>query len=181
MNVFVFLADGFELVEAMCPIDMLRRAGVDVLTVSINPDRAVTSAQGVTVLADTTVETLPNELPHMVFLPGGMPGATNLRNEPVVCRITEAVFAQGGFVAAICAAPFILGELDLLHNKEATCYPGFEDRLHGAILSDKKVVRDGNVITAAGMGAALPFATELVSALCGPHKAAALLSTIQTP
>lgn len=180
MKVIVFLADGFELVEAMCPIDMLRRAGAEVLTVSLNADNTVTSAQGVAVIADATLTTITGDLPDMVFLPGGMPGAANLRNNPAVCEMTKAVFAKGGFVAAICAAPFVLGELGLLEGREATCYPGFEDRLIGATLSEKKVVRDGNVITAAGMGAALPFAAELVAALFGQDKADSILSAIQT-
>ena len=180
MKVYVFLADGFELVEAMCPIDMLRRAGAEVLTVGLNADKTVTSAQGVPVLADTTVDALTGELPDMVFLPGGMPGATNLRNCPSVCEMTKAVFGKGGFVAAICAAPFVLGELGLLNGREATCYPGFEAQLIGATLSQKKVVRDGNVITAAGMGVALPFAAALVAALFGQDRANAILAAIQT-
>lgn len=180
MNVYVFLADGFELVEAMCPIDMLRRAGADVLTVGLNPDVKVTSAQGVAVLADVTLDAMPDRLPDMVLLPGGMPGASHLRDCAAVCDTVKAVFDKGGFVTAICAAPFILGELGLLAGKNATCYPGFEDRLAGAVLSDRKVVRDGNVITAAGMGVALPFAAELVAALFGRDKAEALLSAVQT-
>jgi 4-methyl-5(b-hydroxyethyl)-thiazole monophosphate biosynthesis len=180
MKVIVFLADGFELVEAMCPIDMLRRAGADVVTVSLNEAEAVRSAQGVTVLADTLLIDLDGSLPDMVFLPGGMPGATNLRNCPAVCAMTEEVYAHGGFVAAICAAPFLLGELGLLQGKEATCYPGFEESLRGATLSDQKVVRDDNVITAAGMGVALPFAAELVAALFGRDKANTLLAAIQS-
>jgi len=180
MKVYVFLADGFELVEAMCPIDVLRRAGADVLSVSLNTDKRVTSAQRVAVLADTTIDALTDELPDMVFLPGGMPGASNLRACPAVCDMTKGVFDKGGFVAAICAAPYVLGELGLLQGKNATCYPGFEDRLFGATLSDTKVVRDGNVITAAGMGAALPFAAELAAALFGRDKADTILAAIQT-
>ncbi|MBQ4065012.1 MAG: DJ-1/PfpI family protein [Clostridia bacterium] len=181
MNVIVFLADGFELVEAMCPIDMLRRAGAEVVTVSISDTEKVTSAQGVAVMADASLASLDGPLPDMVFLPGGMPGASHLRENAKVCDMTAAVFSRGGYVAAICAAPFILGELGLLRGKTATCYPGFEESLIGATLSDRKVVRDGNVITAAGMGAALPFAAELVAALYGRDKASTLLETIQTP
>ncbi len=180
MKVILFLADGFELVEAMCPVDLLRRAGAEVITVSLNKTKAVTSAQEVVVVADALLSDLDSTLPDMVFLPGGMPGATNLRQNATVCKVTQDVFARGGFVAAICAAPFILGELGLLQGKEATCYPGFEDRLLGAILSDRKVVRDGNVITAAGMGVALPFAAELVAALFGKGKAEALLGAVQS-
>ena len=94
MKVYVFLADGFELVEAMCPIDMFRRAGAEVLTIGLNGDKTVTSAQGVTVLADITLNALTGELPDMVFLPGGMPGATNLRSCPAVREMTKAVFGK---------------------------------------------------------------------------------------
>ena len=180
MKVIVFLADGFELVEAMCPIDMLRRAGADLMTVSLNETEKVMSAQGVAVMADTLIASLDGALPDMIFLPGGMPGATNLRNCPTVCDMTERVLANGGFVAAICAAPFILGDLGLLNGKEATCYPGFEEHLRGAIPGNRKVVRDGNVITAAGMGVALPFAAELTAALFGREKADSLLAAIQS-
>ncbi len=180
MKVYVFLADGFELVEAMCPIDLLRRAGAEVVTVSLREDGRASSAQGVTVLADTTLSALTDLLPDMVLLPGGMPGADNLRQSSEVCRITKEVAARGGFVAAICAAPYVLGELGLLQGKEATCYPGFESHLLGATISQRKVVTDGHVITAAGMGVALPFAAELVTALFGRHKADAILRIIQT-
>lgn len=181
MKVYVFLADGFELVEAMCPLDMLRRAGADVLTISITSDPTVTSAQGVAVLADTICAALTDELPDMVFLPGGMPGAANLRHCAAVCDMVTAVAAKGGYVAAICAAPFILGELGLLNGKKATCYPGFENKLSGALLSSQKVVRDGNILTAAGMGVALPFAAEMIAALYGWDKANTILAAIQTP
>ena len=178
MKVTVFLANGFELVEAMCPIDLLRRAGAKVTTVSLSEDRTVASANGVSVLADTTLSAMDSALPDLVFLPGGMPGSANLRANQTVCDTVLAVNRAGGFVAAICAAPFVLGELGLLQGREAICYPGFEDKLIGATLSERKVVRDGNIITAAGMGVALPFAATLVAALFGEEKASELLAAV---
>lgn len=178
MKVTVFLADGFELVEAMCPIDLLRRAGAVVTTVSISDSLTVASANGVSVLADTTLAAIDPTLPDLVFLPGGMPGSANLRACDAVCQIVLDTNRNGGFVAAICAAPFILGELGLLAGREAICYPGFEDKLSGATLSKHKVIRDGNIITAAGMGVALPFAAALVEALYGKEKADEVLTAV---
>lgn len=178
MKVTVFLADGFELVEAMCPIDMLRRAGADVMTVGIGASFTVESANGVSVVADMLLSDMPTELPDLVLLPGGMPGAANLRACPAVCQTVTDTAANGGYVAAICAAPFVLGELGLLNGKEAICYPGFEDKLLGATVSDKKVVRDGKIITAAGMGVALPFAAALIDALYGKEKADEVLASV---
>ncbi len=177
--IYEFLADGFEEVEALTPLDMLRRAGADVKTVSITENRTVMGAHKIPVVADLTVKELTKETPEMVILPGGMPGAKNLRSSKEVCRLVSETLEAGGFAAAICAAPFILGELGLLRGKRATCYPGFEKDLKGATLAEEKVVRDGKVITAAGMGVALPFGAELVAALFGKEKAAAILDSIR--
>ena len=182
MNVWIFLADGFELVEALCPLDVLRRAGANAVTVSVNDTVSVTSSNRVTVRADRTLAEIAGAaLPDRIVLPGGMPGASNLRACPTVCDAVRRLAEAGCFVAAICAAPFILGELGLLDGRSATCFPGFESRLTGAILSDKKVVRDGPFITAAGMGASLSFSAALVTALFGKEKADAVLASIQTP
>ena len=175
--IYEFIADGFEEVEALCPLDMLRRAGADIKTVSITPSKEVTGSHAICVKADITLKEI-DELPEMVILPGGMPGAKNLRNSAEVCRIVTDTYENDGYLAAICAAPFILGELGLLQGKQATCFPGFEKSLTGAILSSEKVVRDGKVITAAGMGAAIPFGAELVKTLFGLEKAEALLKAI---
>ncbi|MBQ8255012.1 MAG: DJ-1/PfpI family protein [Clostridia bacterium] len=176
--IYEFLADGFELVEAMTPVDMLRRAGADIMTVSIKDDKAVKASNGVTVIADATLSELSDILPHMIILPGGMPGASNLRACKKVCELVTACSGKEIPIGAICAAPYILGELGLLKNREATCYPGFEDKLIGAKISDKNCVRDGHIITAAGMGAALPFSCELVSILYGMEKAEEILRSI---
>lgn len=175
MNVLIFLADGFELVEAMTPLDLLRRAGARVTMVGLNNDAAVTSSNGVVLHADTTLAALEEVTPDLIILPGGMPGASNLRASIRVCDMVTAAVRDGKAVAAICAAPMILGELGLLKGLRATCFPGFEDRLEGARLANERVVRDGNIVTAAGMGVSLAFAAELVSLLYGENKAKELL------
>lgn len=174
-----FLAEGFELIEAMTPVDVLRRAGADIKTVSISSSKLVKSANGVTVEADMLLSELPTVTPEMVILPGGMPGAKNLRENKTVCDTVLSANEKNIPIGAICAAPYILGELQLLQGKEAICYPGFEDKLHGAMISASNVVRDGNIITAAGMGVALPFALELVSILYGKEKAESILVSIR--
>ena len=176
--VLMFLAEGFEETEAICPLDMLRRAGVDVKTVSITKDRTVKGAHGITVCTDCTVHNLPKTPPEMVVLPGGMPGANNLNECDAVKYMAADTYARGGFVAAICAAPFILGKMGLLKGRKATCYPGFEAQLEGASVVPERVVRDGNVITAVGMGAALEFGRELICALKGRDSAMAVYSSV---
>ena len=163
--IFVFLAPGFEESEAICPIDILRRAGLDVVTVSITDDREVTGAHGITVKADVCLADMPDCHPDAILLPGGMPGTLNLK----ACDALRHYLLKAErdtLLCAICAAPMILGELGLLEGKHATCYPGFEQHLTGAILGDK-VEWDGNVITACGMGVAMQFGLTIVEALCG--------------
>lgn len=176
MNILLFLADGFELVEAMTPLDLLRRAGAKVTTVSLSDNTAVTSSNGVVLHADSTLATMREVTPDLIILPGGMPGAANLRNCKTVCDMVTDAVRDGRAVGAICAAPMILGELGLLEGIRATCFPGFEDSLKGAHFSAKRVVRDGNIVTAAGMGVSLPFASTLVSLLYGEDKAKELLT-----
>ena len=176
--VIIFLADGFELVEALTPLDMLKRAGADVKTVSINDTLEVTSSCSVTVKADMTLNCLKGQNIEMIVLPGGMPGAENLRNNEIVCSLAKNTYERGLPIGAICAAPYILGELGILNNKKAICFPGFEKYLYGAVLSDTNTATDGNIITAAGMGAALPFSYELISVLYGKEKADKIMKSI---
>jgi 4-methyl-5(b-hydroxyethyl)-thiazole monophosphate biosynthesis len=180
--VYLFLAEGFEEIEALCPLDLLRRAGVPVMTVGVG-DKVVRGSHKIEVIADITTceaERLLDKNPlDMVILPGGMPGTLNLQKDKTVLSFISHAKDKGAFIAAICAAPSILGEMGLLRGKEATCFPGFEDKLEGAILSDKKVVRDGNIITAKGMGVALDFGLALVSALVSEEKASELHSAVQ--
>jgi len=175
--IYMFLAQGFEETEALAPLDILRRAGLEVKTVGIGGD-LITGAHGITVKADMPDVLFRDSKPDMVILPGGMPGASNLRACKKVCDLVCLCAGKRIPIGAICAAPFILGELGLLTGKKAICYPGFEDKLIGAEISDKNCVRDGNIITAAGMGAALPFSCELVSILYGKEKAEEILRAI---
>ncbi len=166
--VYVFLADGFEEIEALCPIDIMRRAGIGVTTVSVPDGEYVTGSHNITVKADMGIEQLKiDELPEMLMLPGGMPGAMNLSEDKRLSSLLRQTAAAGGKISAICAAPFILGELGLLGGKHTTCYPGYESSLKGAIISEKNVVRDGNIITAIGMGASVEFGLAMVCALRG--------------
>jgi 4-methyl-5(b-hydroxyethyl)-thiazole monophosphate biosynthesis len=161
---YVFLADGFEEIEALAPIDILRRASEPVTVVGVT-GKTVTGAHGIKVTADVTIDEALREDIDMIVLPGGLPGADNLQNSPEVCEYIALANDKGAYIAAICAAPKILGALGLLKGKEAICYPGFENELKGAVISDKKVVCDGNIITAAGMGVAVDFALKLVELL----------------
>lgn len=177
--IYIFLAEGFEEIEALTPVDMLRRAGADVVTVGVGGGKNIRGAHGITVTADITEDEAAKrlaggEVPEMVVLPGGLPGADNLNASTTVLMYTCAAYNAGKTVAAICAAPYILGECDLLRGRRAVCYPGFEDHLHGAEVVDEDVVRDGNIITGRAMGAALPFALELVDDMFGREKRDAL-------
>lgn len=163
--VYLFLADGFEEIEALTPVDMLKRAGIDVLTVSINNDKTVTGAHNIKVIADkTTDQVCPCDL-DMVILPGGLPGADNLRANKTVQAFVDYASQNNKFLCAICAAPRILGEKGLLNGKKAVCFPGFEQYLKGAIIQDCGCVRDGKIITAKSMGKAVEFSTEIIAAL----------------
>ena len=173
----MFLANGFEEVEALCPLDLLRRAGAEVITVGIGSDN-ITGAHGITVKTDVSDENAVFEEIEAVILPGGMPGTKNLDASAVVHKALDLAQEQNAVVAAICAAPMILGKRGDLKGKEAVCYPGFEEYLKGAKIPDKKVVVDGNTITAKGMGVALEFGLALVEKLYGADKAKALMSAV---
>ena len=167
--IYFFLAEGFEEVEALCPLDLLRRAELDVRTVGIG-GKTVTGAHGITVTADMTdaeFDALEDRTPEMIVLPGGMPGTTNLDASETVHRAIRDAVASDAYLAAICAAPSILGKLGLLKDVEAICYPGFEEALEGAILSKQPIVRSGRFITAKGMGVALSFGLLLVETFRG--------------
>lgn len=168
--IYLFLAEGFEEIEALAPLDLMRRAGLSVTTVGIGSS-TVTGAHGISVQADITDREYADPTPEMIVLPGGMPGTLNLAASKVVTDAIRAAAKTDIPIAAICAAPSILGDMGLLDGKEATCYPGFEDRLTGAVLSKRRVVRDGKIVTAAGMGVAVEFGLMLVEMFCGTQKA----------
>ena len=165
-KVIVFLADGSEEIEALTPVDMLRRAGAEVTFAGAGKKECLCS-HGVKIVTDKTAAECACEDYDMVVLPGGMPGTLNLGADADVEKIAKKAFAEGKLVAAICAAPSLLGAWGMLSGKRATCYPGFEEKLTGAVLAGEKAVRDGNVITACGAGAAMEFALLLVAALYG--------------
>lgn len=167
----LFFADGLEECEGLLVVDLLRRAGIEVQTVSISGKAEVTGSHGVTIRCDAVAETANLAEADAVVLPGGMPGTTHLAACEIVARTVRAYAAQGKLVAAICAAPSVLGGLGLLQGKRATVYPGFEDKLAGAIVTDGEFVTDGNIVTACGLGAAIPFALELIRRLDGGAKA----------
>ncbi len=168
-KVIVFLADGTEEIEALAPVDMLRRAGAEVTLAGV-PERECTCSHGVKITADCAARDCVGGEYDMVVLPGGMPGTLNLGADESVKKIAEKAYAGGKFVAAICAAPSVLGTWGMLAGKKATCYPGFEEKLTGACVAAEKAVRDGNIITACGAGAAMEFALMLVAALYGEEK-----------
>ncbi len=180
--VYMFLAEGFEEVEALCPLDLIRRAGVDITTVGVGT-KVVRGSHGIEVIADiTTVEAsklLEKKPPEMVILPGGMPGTLNLQGDETVNLFISKARECGAYLAAICAAPMILGELGLLEGKDAVCYPGFEEHLRGAKIASDSVVVDGNYITGKGMGVALEFGLTLVSVLVSEDKANELRVAVQ--
>ena len=165
-KVYVFLADGFEDVEALIPVDVLRRGGVEVVTVSITDFPLVQSAHGVNIEADVMIEQCDFSDADLLFLPGGMPGASNLFANKEVCKALVDQYAAGKKVAAICASPaVVLAPLGILDGKRATCYPGFEQALADATYTADLVTVDGNITTGEGPAAAFPFAYELLSQL----------------
>ena len=172
--IYTFLAEGFEDIEALAPIDIMRRAGLQVETVSITDDYVVLTAHGVGIVADRTIADIDFADADLLFLPGGMPGATNLDAcQPLRQGILQH-YQAGRPVAAICAAPLVLGHLGLLEGKKATCYPGFETELKGATYTASLVEQDGQVITGKGPGAAMELGYVLVERLKDKQTAEAL-------
>lgn len=164
--VYVFLADGFEETEALTPVDILRRCGVEVITVGVG-GKTITGAHNITVVADITDSEVSNEDLQAVILPGGMPGTLNLEKSAVVQECIDYAVRNDLYVCAICAAPSILGHKNLLSGRKATCFPGFEKDLLGADATGELVAEDGKFITGKGPGAAFEFGLLIASKLCG--------------
>ena len=161
-KVLVFMADGTEEIEALTVVDLLRRAGISVETVSISDEPYITGSHNIKVGVDTGISSVSIDDACMIVLPGGMPGTLNLGADTTVTKTIREFAAKGKLVAAICAAPSVLGENHILEGKKATCHPGFEEKLLGAEWSKQPVVVDGNVITSRGMGTAIAFGLEIV-------------------
>ena len=176
--IYVHLADGFEEVEALTIVDLLRRAAIDAKTVSITGDKKVTGAHGVTVEADILFEETDYQTCEMIVLPGGMPGSTSLGQHQGLTSHIRCFAEHGKYLAAICAAPMVFGALGVLNGKKATIYPSMEEHLVGAEPQKDKVVVDGNIITSKGPATAMPFALKLVEILKGKDAANQLASDL---
>lgn len=177
--VAVLVADGFETIECLTMVDVLRRGGVRVSLVSIMSTRDAVSSQQIEIACDYTFDEVDFDEYDYVVLPGGMPGTTNLRHDERVCNLVRD-FATTKHVAAICAAPSILGELGLLVGRRATCFPGFEKSLPaGTFAGERTVIVDGNIITASGMGQALPFALAVLGDIAGERAVEKVRASIQ--
>ncbi len=177
--IYVFLANGFEEIEALAPVDFLKRAGVQVETVGVS-GKYCQGAHGITVEADILLEDIVlDENIEGVILPGGMPGADNLDKCETVQKAVDYCVANEKIVSAICAAPFILGKKGVLKGKKATCFPGFEEYLEGAEILTQGVVTDGNIITAKGAGVAWEFGAAIAEKIVGKEKSDEILRGIQ--
>ncbi len=172
--VYIFLADGFEEAEALVPLDILRRGGVEVKTVGVT-GKSVTGSHGITVLADIEKTEVEKKNLEAVILPGGLPGATNLEKDEVVDDYIDYAAREGLVIGAICAAPAILGHKGLLKGKKAICFPGFERELSGAEIIDLPAVCDGKIVTSWGAGGAFEFSFLLLSLITGDSEKAATL------
>lgn len=168
-KVLVPLADGCEELEAVTIIDLLRRAGIEVVSAGLNPG-VVKASRGVQLVPDLTLDGALQDEYDMVVLPGGMPGAAHLKSDPRILRLLKDMAAAGKYTAAICAAPMVLAEAGVLEGRQATSYPGFLDALPGVTVSAAAVVQDGKVLTSRGPGTAMDFALALIETLAGADK-----------
>lgn len=178
-TVFVFLAQGFEEIEAITIIDILRRAELHVTSVSIEDTITVKGAHGISVLADKLFSETDFSQGDMLVLPGGMPGTSNLNAFEDLKKLLEAYNNdEKKYIAAICAAPLILGQMGLLQGKKAVCYPGFENQLLGATILEDRVVVDGKTITSKGPGSAMEFSIKLIEVLLNKDIAQRIASAL---
>ncbi|NLG05200.1 MAG: DJ-1/PfpI family protein [Clostridia bacterium] len=177
-KVCVFLAEGFEEIEALTVVDLLRRDRLDVALVSVDDSDYVNGSHSVTVKADLNFSEVDFSETDMFVLPGGAPGTQHLKENEKLCVLLQKAAAEGKRLAAICAAPSVLGKLGLLQGKHAVCYPGYEAELTGAIVEREEVMTDGNITTSRGMGTSIAFALELIKLLDCETEAGALKSKI---
>lgn len=166
-KVLLFMADGTEECEALITVDLLRRADIDVTTVSVMNTNILNTSSGIKIEADKLINEIDFNMADMLVLPGGMPGTKYLGDNTELRKALIDFYEQNKPIAAICAAPSVLGQLGLLEGKKAICYPGFEEALTGATISDVDPVTDANITTASGLGHAIPFALELIKVLKG--------------
>lgn len=174
----IFLATGFEEIEGLMVVDLLRRAKIDIQMVSITGDIMVTGSHGITVKADTLIENVDFSKADALVLPGGMPGTRNLQAHSLLNEELKKANEAGKLLCAICAAPLVLGTNHILEGKNACCYPGFEEELLGAITNENPVTHDGNTITSRGLGTAVAFAAEIITTLSSKGTADQVLESI---
>jgi len=171
MKAYLFLATGFEEIEAIATVDILRRGGVEVTTISITGECTVCGVHQIPVTADLLFEETDFSDGDAFILPGGGPGSFNLNDHKALKELLVSQHEQNKWIAAICAAPLVLGGLGLLKGKKAICYPGMESYIQGAMLTDQPAVTDGNIITGKGPGLALDFALTVLATLQGQEVA----------
>lgn len=177
-QIAIFLAEGFEEIEGLTVVDILRRAGLTIDMVSITGSVKVTGSHGIEITADKTISATDFTTLDMIVLPGGMPGTKNLESCESLMKQVDTFAKEEKYLAAICAAPSIYGHRGLLSGKRACCYPGFESHLTGAKVTAAEVSVDGHMITSRGMGTAIPFALAIVETFCGKEKAEELAKSI---
>ena len=177
-KICVFTADGFEEIEGLTVVDLLRRAGAEVLMVSVKEGLTVKGAHNIELKADALFDEVCYEDVDILVLPGGMPGTLHLKEHAGLCRLLNQAEKKEKHIAAICAAPSVLGELGMLKGKRACCYPSFEEKLNCLEVSYEPVVTDGRITTSRGMGTAVRFSLELVSVLYGKEKADEIAESI---
>lgn len=176
--IYVFLANGFEEIEAIAPIDLLRRSEKEVITVGVG-DNIIMGAHNIPIVTDTIAqEAVLNDELEMIVLPGGMPGTLNLESNSYVQAAIDYCVEHNIYIGAICAAPSILGHKGLLNGKKAVCFEGFETQLEGAEIGSDSVECDGNIITARGAGVAVKFGLKLVELLCSENESKRMKNAI---
>ena len=176
--IYLFLANGFEEIEALATVDILRRAGCELVTVGVG-GRKITGAHMIEVTADIDEKEAETDGLDMVVLPGGMPGTLNLEKSPIAGAVIRYCAENDKYIAAICAAPSILGHMNLLKEHTATCFPGYEQELHAKRVSKDPVCVSGKVITARGAGVSVEFALKIVEVLFGSEKSMMLRKSMQ--
>lgn len=176
---YMFFANGFEEVEAIAALDVIRRAGIEIMSVGVDSE-VITGSHNISVVCDTTADKICfDDNVSGIILPGGMPGTTNLMNSCVVDKFIDLCNEKQKLISAICAAPMILGRKGLLEGHEAVCFPGFEDELRGAVISNDYVCNSNGIITAKGMGSAVNFGLEIVAEMLGRETSEKLRATLQ--
>lgn len=177
-KVYIFFADGFEDIEGLTVVDLMRRAQIDIQTVSIKDTKEVRTSHGIILLADRIFAETDFSDADMLVLPGGMPGTRYLGEYKPLTDLLTDFYEKGGKVAAICAAPSVFANLGFLKGRKATSYPSFMDKLDGALTTEETVAVDGNVTTSRGLGTAIDFALSLISQLAGAEKAEEIAESI---